>query len=209
MKGKFITIEGGEGAGKSTNIPKIELFLKKKGIDYVLTREPGGTKMAEEIRNLLLSPREERVSCITELLLMFAARSQHLEEVIKPALELGKYVLCDRFIDATYAYQGGGRNLDFDTIRVLESLVLSDIHPDLTILFDIDPVIGLERARVRGQLDRFEREELYFFDRVRAAYLEIAKADPRRCVVIDGSRHQDIVAENLQNILETRLLNET
>ena len=143
MRGKFITIEGGEGAGKSTNIPNIELFLQKRGIDYVLTREPGGTKMAEEIRKLLLSPREEQVSCITELLLMFAARSQHLEEVIKPALELGKYVLCDRFIDATYAYQGGGRKLNFDTIRALEGLVLSGLHPDLTILFDIDPVICL------------------------------------------------------------------
>lgn len=209
MRGKFITIEGGEGAGKSTNIPNIELFLQKRGIDYVLTREPGGTKMAEEIRNLLLSPREEQVSCITELLLMFAARSQHLEEVIKPALELGKYVLCDRFIDATYAYQGGGRKLSFDTIRALEGLVLSGLHPDLTILFDIDPVIGLERARVRGQLDRFEREELDFFARVRETYLGIAKTDPGRCAVIDGSKHQDIVAENLQNILETRLSNDT
>ena len=208
VKGKFITIEGGEGAGKSTNIPNIELFLQNEGIEYILTREPGGTQMAEEIRKLLLSPRKELVSGVTELLLMFAARSQHVEEVIKPALECGKYVLCDRFIDATYAYQGGGRYLNSETIRTLERLVLKDIHPDLTILFDIDPAAGLQRARTRGELDRFESEELDFFGRVRAAYLEIAKSDPMRCAVIDGSKSQDIVAEELNNILRIRLSND-
>jgi dTMP kinase len=208
VKGKFITIEGGEGAGKSTNIPNIELFLQNEGIEYILTREPGGTQMAEEIRKLLLSPRKELVSGVTELLLMFAARSQHVEEVIKPALECGKYVLCDRFIDATYAYQGGGRNLNSETIRTLERLVLKDIHPDLTILFDIDPAAGLQRARTRGELDRFESEELDFFGRVRAAYLEIAKSDPMRCAIIDGSKSQDIVAEELNNILRIRLSND-
>ena len=209
MKGKFITIEGGEGAGKSTNIPTIELFLQNKGIDYILTREPGGTQMSEEIRKLLLSPRKEPVSGLTELLLMFAARSQHVEEVIKPALANGKYVLCDRFIDATYAYQGGGRNINSGIIRTLERLVLKDIHPNLTILFDIDPAEGLQRARTRGELDRFEREKLDVVGRVRNTYLEIAKSDPMRCAVIEGAKSQNIVAEELQNILRIRLLNDT
>ena len=187
-KGKFITIEGIEGVGKSTNIEFIREFLHEQGIEFVQTREPGGTELAEEIRNLILQERNEKMDNTTELLLVFAARSQHLNIVIKPALDRGCWVLCDRFTDATYAYQGGGRELGADKISVLEHMVHNDLHPDLTLMLDLDPELGLKRAANRGELDRIEKERLDFFQRVRATYLQIAEAEPERCTVIDASQ---------------------
>ena len=170
--GRFITVEGTEGVGKSTNIDFLCRLLKEQGIEIVLTREPGGTPLAEELRELLLSPREERVSQDTELLLMFAARAQHIENVIRPALERGAWVVSDRFTDATFAYQGGGRGVDIQSIELLEKLVQHDLHPDLTLLLDLDVEVGLKRASARSAPDRFEQEKLEFFGKVRSAYLQ-------------------------------------
>ena len=155
LLGKFITIEGGEGVGKSTNIACVESFLQAQAISYVKTREPGGTPLAEEIRSLLLAPRDEKVCEKTELLLMFAARAQHLQQVILPALQRGEWVICDRFTDATYAYQGGGRKLSLDTIATLETVVQGGLQPDLTLLLDVDVGTGLARLGNREQIDRF------------------------------------------------------
>jgi dTMP kinase len=187
QKGKFITIEGVEGVGKSTNIQFIREFLEHRQIEFILTREPGGTDLAERIRELLLEEHRETMDSTTELLLVFAARSQHLSTVIKPALERGCWILCDRFTDATYAYQGGGRQLDADRIAVLESMVQGALRPDLTLILDLDPELGLQRASDRGELDRFEKERVDFFQRVRSSYLQIANAEPERCKVIDAS----------------------
>ncbi|MFZ5604666.1 MAG: dTMP kinase, partial [Pseudomonadota bacterium] len=170
-RGKFLTVEGTEGVGKTTNIAFIKSWLERNGIEYVATREPGGTPLAEEVRALLLAPRAEKVHENAELLLVFAARAQHLAQVIEPALAQGKWVLCDRFTDATYAYQGGGRQMEKSTIATLESLVQKSLRPDAVILLDIPVQLGLERARGRGELDRFEQEDIAFFERVRAAYL--------------------------------------
>ncbi len=184
--GRFITLEGGEGVGKSTNHNVIADYLRSHGIEVIETREPGGTPLAEEIRNLLLSVRNEQVDGNTELLLMFAARAQHIETVIKPALARGAWVLCDRFTDATYAYQGTARGLSKDLILNLETKVQSGLHPDLTILLDLDPRIGMARASKRSQADRIETEKIDFFDRVRAGYLERAAAEPDRFLIIDA-----------------------
>jgi dTMP kinase len=197
----FITIEGIEGVGKSTNIDSIKTYLDNRGVDYVVTREPGGTQFAEKIRHLLLDIHDEKVSDTTELLLVFAARAQHIEEVIKPALESEKWVICDRFTDATYAYQGGGRGLDSQKIAQLELLVQGHLRPDLTIILDIDPVTGLTRVSKRGQMDRFEKEELGFFYRVRESYLQIAKQDPQRCKVVDAAQTVDAVKQDIFDIL--------
>ncbi len=187
LQGRFITVEGTEGVGKSTNINFLCQLLKDKGIEIVLTREPGGTPLAEELRELLLTPREERVSQDTELLLMFAARAQHIENVIRPALARGAWVISDRFTDATFAYQGGGRGVEVESIRMLESLVQHGLHPDLTLLLDLDVEVGLQRASARSTPDRFEQEKVDFFGKVRAAYLERAKNEPNRFAVIDAS----------------------
>ncbi len=187
LQGRFITVEGTEGVGKSTNINFLCQLLKDKGIEIVLTREPGGTPLAEELRELLLTPREERVSQDTELLLMFAARAQHIENVIRPALARGAWVISDRFTDATFAYQGGGRGVEIESIRMLESLVQHGLHPDLTLLLDLDVEVGLQRASARSTPDRFEQEKVDFFGKVRAAYLERAKNEPNRFAVIDAS----------------------
>lgn len=187
LQGRFITVEGTEGVGKSTNINFLCQLLKDKGIEIVLTREPGGTPLAEELRELLLTPREERVSQDTELLLMFAARAQHIENVIRPALARGAWVISDRFTDATFAYQGGGRGVEVESIRMLESLVQHGLHPDLTLLLDLDVEVGLQRASERSTPDRFEQEKVDFFGKVRAAYLERAKNEPNRFAVIDAS----------------------
>src|SRR5579871_5195976 len=154
--GLFITFEGTEGLGKSTQIRLLADHLQKRGASVTLTREPGGTPLGDDIRGLLLSHRHDAISSMTELLLLFAARSQHLEQVVFPALQAGHYVLCDRFTDATYAYQGAGRGIDIDVIRQLEQLVQSDFRPDYTIILDTDPQLGLERAKQRGHLDRIE-----------------------------------------------------
>lgn len=187
MAARFITIEGGEGVGKSTNIHFITARLQQAGIDYILTREPGGTPLAEKVRDLLLNEHDEAVAEMTELLLIFAARAQHLQQVIEPALKAGKWVICDRFTDATYAYQGGGRGLSQSAIGALETLVQGDLRPDLTYLLDLAPNIGLARAGKRAALDRFELEKIEFFERVRACYLERAALEPERWVVIDAA----------------------
>tara|TARA_R110002073_G_scaffold333040_1_gene520017 strand:- start:126 stop:704 length:579 start_codon:yes stop_codon:yes gene_type:complete len=179
--------------------------LEKKGIDYVLTREPGGTLLAEKIRELLLDLHEEHMSELTELLLVFAARAQHIEKLIEPALAAGTWVLCDRFTDATFAYQGAGRGLSIEKIEQLQSMVQGSLRPDLTIILDLDPAIGMERANKRGELDRFEQEKQSFFRLVRQAYLDIAAAEPDRCLVIDASKPLAEVKSDLIESLEKGL----
>lgn len=204
-RGLFITVEGGEGVGKSTNIDVIKSYLDAHGISYILTREPGGTLIAEKIRQLLLDSQEEDFDPACELLLVFAARAQHLNQLIKPTLEKGTWVLCDRFTDATYAYQGAGRKLDKTLIASLEQLVQKELRPDLTVILDLDPEIGLQRARERGELDRIEQEAMEFFQSVRECYLQIASDDPERCVVIDASASVEEVSKQLRAALEARL----
>ncbi|MDO6563101.1 dTMP kinase [Amphritea sp. 1_MG-2023] len=200
--GRFITLEGTEGVGKSTNLRFIESVLQQQTIDYQLTREPGGTPLAEEVRELLLRNRTEEVADDAELLLVFAARAQHLTSVIRPALAAGRWVLCDRFTDATFAYQGGGRGLSKETISLLETLVQRGLQPDLTILLDLPVEIGLSRARQRGELDRFENERMAFFEQVRQAYLERAAADPQRFAVIDASGTLEQVQQQIADVLQ-------
>ncbi len=205
-KAMFLTVEGAEGVGKSTHIETIKKFLDSRDIPHILTREPGGTPVAERIRELLLAVDEDETLCeLSELLLVFAARAQHLERVVKPALAQGKWVICDRFTDATYAYQGGGRGLDVTIIASLESLVQGELKPDLTIILDLDPRIGIQRASERGELDRFEREQIEFFDKVRQRYLDIAAADPQRCAVIDAGNDLATVSSELRKILRSRV----
>ncbi len=205
MHGKFLTIEGTEGVGKSTNLAFVRDWLVAKGIEVVVTREPGGTPMAEEIRGLLLSKREESVDETAELLLVFAARAQHLAQLIKPALERGAWVLSDRFTDATYAYQGGGRGLSKEVITQLEVLVQGELRPDLTLILDIDVELGLNRARQRGELDRFESETLGFFERVRAAYKARALAAPNRYAVVDAGQELAKVQSDIEQVLHQLL----
>ncbi|MCK5895042.1 MAG: dTMP kinase [Endozoicomonadaceae bacterium] len=203
--GFFITIEGGEGVGKTTSSTYIKSWLEQHGMDYVHTREPGGTPLAEKIRELLLGHSEEAVAASTELLLMFAARAQHLDQVIIPALKVGKVVLCDRFTDATYAYQGAGRGLSNEHIATLEQLVQGDFRPDLTILLDLPVVTGMTRVRQRGELDRFEQEALTFFERVRTAYLERATQFSNQYVVVDAAPALADVQATIDSILHRRL----
>ncbi|NLZ78133.1 MAG: dTMP kinase [Gammaproteobacteria bacterium] len=186
MRGLFITLEGPEGAGKTTNRAYLAEQLQAQGFDVVLTREPGGTPLAEQIREILLAPHTETMSVDTELLLMFAARAQHLTQVIKPALAAGKIVICDRFTDATYAYQGGGRGLDCSRIAMLEQFVQGDLRPDMTLLFDLPVEDGMARAVARGKLDRFEQEQHDFFAAVRQSYLQRADNDPERFRLVNA-----------------------
>lgn len=196
--GKFITLEGGEGVGKTTNVPFIQGYLQGLNIPVIVTREPGGTAYAEKIRHLLLNHNDETITPQTEILLMFAARSQHIAHVIKPALAQGQWVLCDRFTDATYAYQGGGRGTGMEAIAWLENFVQEDLRPDLTLLLDISIEIGMERAKSRGgRLDRFETEQSGFFGRVRQAYLQQATRYPERIKVIDAGCPLALVQKNL------------
>lgn len=201
-RGLFITIEGGEGVGKSTNIGVVEAWLESRGIPYTRTREPGGTPLAEEIRDLLLEQRQEKMVPATELLLIFAARAQHLGAVIEPALERGEWVICDRFTDATYAYQGGGRGLSMAWIERLEQLVQAQLRPDLTLLLDAPVEVGMNRAGARGELDRFELEQADFFERVRQCYLQRAAAEPSRFSVIDTHRDLDAIAADIRAVLD-------
>ena len=193
LLGKFITIEGGEGVGKSTNADFIQSVLESRGCEVVVTREPGGTALGEALRSILLSGDIESPVAMAELLIIFAARAQHLTTVIEPALAAGKWVLCDRFTDATYAYQGWGRNIDQRAIASLEQLVQGARRPDLTVLLDMDPSLGLARAKERAELDRFEQEELAFFNRVREGYLARAKEEPAGWLIIDASKTLDEV----------------
>lgn len=200
-RGLFITIEGGEGVGKSTNLAFLERLLVNNSIDVVITREPGGTPLGEQIRELLLQVRQEGMSATTELLLIFAARAQHIQEVIEPALAAGKWVLCDRFTDATYAYQCGGRGLEWGVVRQLEELVQNKLRPDFTVLLDLSVSTGMARAKGRGNLDRFEQETLDFFERVRSYYLRLAKEDRDRYRVIDASAALEEVHGKLSNFV--------
>ena len=204
MGGRFITIEGIEGCGKTTQVPMLRGYLETRGRQVTSTREPGGTPVAEAIRELLLDPNVEQMTDDTELLLVFAARAAHLERVIRPALEAGAWVLCDRFTDATYAYQGGGRGIDDERIAVLEQWVQGRLRPDLTFILDVPVELGLARAGKRGAKDRFEREHLAFFQRVRDAYLTRAQRAPERYRVVDGDASIDEVhAAMVEIIYET------
>lgn len=199
--GLFITLEGPEGAGKTTNRAFLAERLQEQGFSVVLTREPGGTQLAEEIRELLLAEHAEPVAVDTELLLMFAARAQHLQHCIVPALAEGKIVLCDRFTDATYAYQGGGRGIDEQRIAVLENFVQGQLRPDLTLLFDLPVSEGMARAKKRGRLDRFEQEQQQFFEAVRNNYLQRAHAEPERFRIIDAQPDLPQVQQQLEQVL--------
>ncbi|WEJ74021.1 dTMP kinase [Pseudomonas sp. PSE14] len=205
MTGLFITLEGPEGAGKSTNREYLAERLRERGIEVQLTREPGGTPLAERIRELLLAPSDEKMAVDTELLLVFAARAQHIAEVIRPALARGAVVLCDRFTDATYAYQGGGRGLPVERIAQLESFVQGSLRPDLTLVFDLPVEIGLSRAAARGRLDRFEQEGRAFFEAVRSTYLARAQAEPARYRIVDAAQPLAEVQCNLDALLPTLL----
>jgi dTMP kinase len=201
MTGRFITIEGGEGAGKSTAQTFLAEKLTAQGISVLQTREPGGTPLAEAIRHNLLSVDEEAPVEMAELLLVFAARAQHLSKVIEPALNQGQWVLCDRFTDATYAYQGAGRGLSAELIGKLESLVQDGRVPDTVILLDMPPEIGMARARARGALDRFEQEEQSFFERVRQGYLDRAARFPDRYIVVDAAQDLSGVQKSLEAVM--------
>ena len=205
MRGRFITIEGGEGAGKSTMMTRVADWLERAGHRVVTTREPGGTVLAEKLRDILLDRNNIALSGQAELLLMFAARSQHLDELIRPSLARGDCVLCDRFTDATWAYQGGGRDLPREEIATLENLVHGDLQPDLTLLLDLPVQQGMQRAAARSQADRFESESIAFFEKVRAAYLARAVAAPERFAVIDASLEAEAVWAQIQKALGTRL----
>ncbi len=202
MKGKFITIEGSEGVGKTTNINFIVDYLTKHNRRMIETREPGGTAAAEEIRNILLNSNGELIPDIAELLLFFAARSLHLENVILPALVAGKFVICDRFTDATIAYQGYGRGFDIERINNIAQWVHADIQPDLTILLDAPAEIGMQRAKKRGAIDRMESEEISFYERVREGYLQLAEQYNDRFVVIDANQSLDLVQKAIMTHLE-------
>ena len=201
MSGLLITLEGPEGAGKTTNRAFLADSLQAQGIDVVLTREPGGSALGERIREILLTPSAEPMSVDAELLLMFAARAQHIEQVIKPAMARGAVVLCDRFTDATYAYQGGGRGVDQERIAELERFVQGALRPDFVLVFDLPVEVGLARASARGTLDRFEQEGLGFFNAVRQTYLERAKQAPERYVVLDAAQSLAQVQAQIQAVV--------
>lgn len=202
--GRFITLEGIEGAGKSTVARIVCDWLKARGVAVRLTREPGGTPLAERVRQVVLERGSEQLSPETETLLMFSARGIHLENLIRPALAAGEWVVCDRFTDATRAYQGAGRGVSMDLIETLATAVQGDLLPDCTLLLDLPPAVGLARARQRSGLaaDRFEAEKEEFFERVRAAYLQLAKAEPDRITVIDASVELPLVESRVKAALE-------
>ncbi len=200
--GKLITLEGIEGAGKSTQLAVVQGCLEERGIRVITTREPGGSPIGERIRALLLDPHSKGMATDTELLLMFAARAEHIAQKIRPALQQGTWVLCDRFTDATYAYQGGGRGVDVQRVSLLEDYVLGLLRPDLTLLFDLPVASGLSRAGKRSAPDRFESETLRFFEDVRAAYLAIAESQPNRVRVIDADAQLARVSESVRRQVE-------
>lgn len=207
-KGIFITLEGGEGGGKSTQLAYVQQRLEAAGKKVCVTREPGGTALSERIRELLLDKSQSNMTDDTELLLMFAARAQHLAERILPALDTGEWVLCDRFTDATYAYQGGGRGIATERITQLEDWVQGALRPDLVLLLDLPVEVGLARAGNRGELDRFEREQQDFFERVRAAYLQRAEQYPERYRIVDASQDIEAVQTQIDAVLNPLLAEE-
>lgn len=198
--GKFITVEGLEGVGKSTNINLMAKLIRDAGHEVLLTREPGGTRLGERVRQILLDKAEDTMSPMTELMLMFAARAQHVEELIKPALADGQWVVCDRFTDSSYAYQGGGRGLGDETVAMLETLALGDFRPDLTLILDLDVATGLSRATADAEADRFESEERAFFEKVRTAFLDrVATSDRYR--LIDASGNLEEVQAQITSLM--------
>ena len=199
-RGLFITVEGGEGVGKSTNIAFLDQQLRDRGVDLLVTREPGGSKLGEALRQLLLDVSDESVDPMAELLMMFAARAQHINTRIEPALAAGRWVLCDRFTDATYAYQCGGRGIARGAVAALEELVQKQLRPDCTLLLDAPVSTGMARARQRGALDRFEQEELAFFERVRGTYLDLAESSSGRYRIIDASAPLEAVQKQLLKV---------
>lgn len=202
LRSLFITVEGMEGAGKSTNISTMCEVMADRGVDFVVTREPGGTGIAEQIRQLLLAADEgESLVPTAELLLIFASRAQHIEHVIRPALARGQWVLCDRFTDATYAYQGGGRGMCNQSIATLEALVQQELQPDATIVLDVSVDVSKQRARARGELDRFERESDAFFERVREAYHQRVSSDAGRYHMIDATKTLDSVQTDVAAVM--------
>ena len=202
-RGKFITIDGVEGAGKSTQIDFIRDYLSNKGINVILTREPGGTELGEKIRELLLSPETKSMHSETELLLMFAARNEHIHRKIMPALAQGDWVLSDRFTDASYAYQGGGRGLDINRIAQLEQWVLQDFTPDMTLLLDVPVELGMSRIESRGKKDRIELEAMDFFNRVRESYIDRSKQFPDRIKLIDSSQTVEFTTQQIKAVLDS------
>lgn len=202
MAGRFITIEGVEGAGKSTVIDSVSEQLEESGLTVWRTREPGGTHPGEAIRDMLLNPEFSGMDARCELLLMFAARAQHLATLIRPALEKGDWVVCDRFTDATYAYQGSGRQMDEGPIEWLEQFVQHDLRPDLTVFLDVPVNVGLERAGSRSEPDRFESEKAIFFERVRNRYLEQARREPGRLRVVDASQSLEEVIVSVRALVK-------
>jgi dTMP kinase len=205
MRGWFITLEGGEGAGKSTMLERTHQWLMAQGHTVIKTREPGGTATAERIRAIVLDRENASLCPMAELLLVFAARASHLDELIRPALENGKTVLCDRFTDASWAYQGGGRGIPAETIAALEKAVHGDLQPDLTLLLDLPVSVGLERIARRGISDRIESEAVEFFERVRQSYLVRAAGSPNRFAVIDASEDEEAVWRQIERALRGRL----
>jgi len=205
--GRFLTFEGIEGVGKTTQVSRLARVLDERGVAHIVTREPGGTPLAESIRDLVLRPRDEALPPVAELLLMFAARAVHLSNRIEPHLQAGTWVICDRFTDATYAYQGAGRGMSERHIARLETQVQGSRRPDLTLLLDVPVAVGLERSRKRDvgtTRDRFERERVEFFERVRSEYLSRARAEPGRIAIIDATRPVDEVGAQILAVLESK-----
>jgi len=202
VAGRFITLAGIEGVGKSTNLEFVRRLVEEAGHPVLVTREPGGTALAEKLRDVVLHHDDEPVPGLAELLIMFAGRCLHLENKIRPALASGTWVICDRFTDATFAYQGGGRGEGLDRIESLEHWVQQGLQPDLTLLLDAEPGVGLARADARGAKDRFERERLEFFDRVRRAYLDRAEKFPERIAVVDAGRPLDLVQADIRQYIK-------
>jgi len=204
MRGVFITLEGGEGAGKSTQMRRVREWLEQRGHEVIATREPGGTALSELIRDVVLHGDHPDMSAHTELLLIFAARAQHVESLIKPALEAGRTVLCDRFTDASFAYQGAGRGLPRSDIAALEQMVQGDLRPDLTLLLDLPVETGLARALERGSEDRFETQSRAFLERAREAYLQRASEFPERYEVVDAAHNEQHVWRQIKTVLGQR-----
>ncbi len=204
MRGAFITLEGGEGAGKSTQMWRVREWLEQRGHEVIETREPGGTTLSELIRDVVLHGGHQEMTAYTELLLIFAARAQLVAALIKPELKAGRTILCDRFTDASYAYQGGGRGLPQSDIAALEQMVQGDLRPDLTLLLDLPVEVGLERASERGSEDRFETQSREFLERVREAYLQQAAEFQERYEVIDAVRNEQDVWWQIRAVLEDR-----
>lgn len=205
VKGRFITLEGIEGVGKTTHLAFIADYLKARQYPVLITREPGGTKAGEAVREILLHGKEICIDAMTELLLIFAARAQHLQEVVTPALAEGQIVLCDRFTDASYAYQGGGRGIAQADIRILEQLVQQELQPNLTLLFDASVQTGLSRAKKRSEADRFESETIAFFERVRQTYLERSRNEPDRIKIINAEQTLPAVEQDIIRLMESFL----